>query len=159
MCPPFYWLRWNLTNFFPGLASNTILQISTSQITRITELSKYIQPQKYFTSIPCNSQCTQCSNGYLKKLGERLLKTRLQEIPRWQLEGGSKILLPKVNSWRNAGDTPCRKNHQEEAKLQHLHSPSTCITSPLHVKWRNQEGSCAARCQLLPPAWEKQTTR
>jgi hypothetical protein len=25
--------------------------------------------------------------------------------------------IPKVNSWRDAGDTPGRKNHQEEAKL------------------------------------------
>jgi hypothetical protein len=24
---------------------------------------------------------------------------------------------PKVKSWRDAGDTPYRKNHQEEAKL------------------------------------------
>jgi hypothetical protein len=26
-------------------------------------------------------------------------------------------MLPKVNSWRDAGDTSGRKNHQEEAKL------------------------------------------
>jgi hypothetical protein len=26
-------------------------------------------------------------------------------------------MLPKVNSWRDAGNTPGRKNHQEEAKL------------------------------------------
>jgi hypothetical protein len=26
-------------------------------------------------------------------------------------------MLPKVNSWRDAGDTPGRKNHQEQAKL------------------------------------------
>jgi hypothetical protein len=26
-------------------------------------------------------------------------------------------VLPKVKSWRNAGDTPYRKNHGEEAKL------------------------------------------
>jgi hypothetical protein len=25
--------------------------------------------------------------------------------------------LPIVKSWRDAGDTPCRQNHQEEAKL------------------------------------------
>jgi hypothetical protein len=24
---------------------------------------------------------------------------------------------PKVKSWRDTGDTPCRKNHQETAKL------------------------------------------
>jgi hypothetical protein len=43
---------------------------------------------------------------------------------------------PKVKSWREAGDTPYRKKHREEAKA-----------SPLHIKRRNQEGSCAARCQ------------
>jgi hypothetical protein len=26
-------------------------------------------------------------------------------------------VLPKVKSWRDSGDTPYRKNHQEEAKL------------------------------------------
>jgi hypothetical protein len=50
-------------------------------------------------------------------------------------------MLPKVKSWRDAGDTPCRKNHQEEAKVRLLHTPSLCITSPLHVKRRNQEVS------------------
>jgi hypothetical protein len=36
-------------------------------------------------------------------------------------------MLPKVNSWRDAGDTPGRKKHQEEAKLQHVYiaSPTT----------------------------------
>jgi hypothetical protein len=52
--------------------------------------------------------------------------------------------FPKVKSWRDTGETPCRKNHPEEAKLQHLHTPS-----PFHVKGRNQEGSLTARCQLL----------
>jgi hypothetical protein len=58
-------------------------------------------------------------------------------------------MLPKVNSWRDAGDTPGRKNHQEEAKFQYLQTPSLHIASPLHVKQRNQEGSCTARHQLL----------
>jgi hypothetical protein len=26
-------------------------------------------------------------------------------------------ILPKVKSWRDAGDTPNKKNHREEAKL------------------------------------------
>jgi hypothetical protein len=26
-------------------------------------------------------------------------------------------MLPKVKSWRDAGDMPCKKNHQEKAKL------------------------------------------
>jgi hypothetical protein len=56
--------------------------------------------------------------------------------------------------WRNT----LQENHQEEAKLQHLHIPHPHITSPLHIKWRNQEGSRAAHYQLLP-AQEKQTTR
>jgi hypothetical protein len=46
-------------------------------------------------------------------------------------------MLPKVKSWRDAGDTPYRKNHQEEAKPQLLHTPSPCIASPLHIKRRN----------------------
>jgi hypothetical protein len=28
-----------------------------------------------------------------------------------------KSVLPKVKPWRDDGDTPYRKNHQEEAKL------------------------------------------
>jgi hypothetical protein len=58
-------------------------------------------------------------------------------------------MLPEVNSWRDAGDTPGRKNHQEEAKLRHLHTPSPHVASLCHVKQRNQEGSHAARRQLL----------
>jgi hypothetical protein len=60
-----------------------------------------------------------------------------------------KSVLPKVKSWRDAGDTPYRKNHQEEAKPQLLHTPSLRIASPLYGKWRNQEGSHNARHQLL----------
>jgi hypothetical protein len=55
----------------------------------------------------------------------------------------------KANSWRDAGDTCGRKNHQEEAKLQYLHTTSLRIASPRHNKWRNQEGSHTTRCQLL----------
>jgi hypothetical protein len=58
-------------------------------------------------------------------------------------------VLPKVKSWRDAGETPCKKNQQEEAKLLHLHTTSPHTASPLHVKWRNQEGSCATRHQRL----------
>jgi hypothetical protein len=55
-------------------------------------------------------------------------------------------VLPKLNSCRDAGDTPVKKNHQEEAKLGNLHTPSPHIASQLHVKWRNKEGSYAAKC-------------
>jgi hypothetical protein len=55
-------------------------------------------------------------------------------------------VLHKVKSWRDAGETLCRINNQEEAKLQFPHLP---IASPLHIKWRNKEESCTARCQLL----------
>jgi hypothetical protein len=34
-------------------------------------------------------------------------------------------------------------------KTLNLHTTILCIASPLHIKWRNQEGSCAARHQLL----------
>jgi hypothetical protein len=67
-------------------------------------------------------------------------------------------LYYKVKSWRDAGDTPGRKNHQEEANLRLLHIPSWHIASPLHGKWRNQEGSHTTRCHLLL-AREMQTTR
>jgi hypothetical protein len=33
----------------------------------------------------------------------------------WREEAES--VLPKIKSWRDARDTPYRKNHQEEAKL------------------------------------------
>jgi hypothetical protein len=42
---------------------------------------------------------------------------QVEEIPRWQLEGEADSLPPIVKSWRDAGDTPCRQNHREEAKL------------------------------------------
>jgi hypothetical protein len=40
----------------------------------------------------------------------------------WRLQDGNyreeaENVLPKVKSWRDTGDAPCRKNHQEEAKL------------------------------------------
>jgi hypothetical protein len=39
------------------------------------------------------------------------------ETSRWQLERRRRSVPPKVKSWRDAGDTPYRKKHQEEAKL------------------------------------------
>jgi hypothetical protein len=52
-------------------------------------------------------------------------------IPRWQLEGGNRSMLPKVNSWRDTGDAPGRKNHQEEAKLTPPHpQPAHSIPTP-----------------------------
>jgi hypothetical protein len=51
---------------------------------------------------------------------------------------------PIVKSWRDAGDTICRQNHREEAKLWPLHTFSWCRESLLHVKWRNKEGTWAA---------------
>jgi hypothetical protein len=68
-------------------------------------------------------------------------------------------VLPKVNSWRDTGDTPGRKNHQEEAKLGHLHTPNPRIASPLHIKWRNQEGSHKARHQLLTCLGDHQVSK
>jgi hypothetical protein len=65
-------------------------------------------------------------------------------------------MLPKVKPWRDAGDTPCRKNHQEEAKLRHLHTLSQCIAFPLHVKQRNQEGSHIASLCIASPLHVKQ---
>jgi hypothetical protein len=38
-------------------------------------------------------------------------------IPRWQLREEAESMSPKVKSWRDAVDTPYRKNHREEAKL------------------------------------------
>jgi hypothetical protein len=40
----------------------------------------------------------------------------------WRFQDGdereeAEIMLPKVKSWRDTGETLCRKNHQEEAKL------------------------------------------
>jgi hypothetical protein len=71
----------------------------------------------------------------------------------------SESMLPKVNSWRDAGDTPGRKNHQEEAKLQQLHTPSPHIASPCNLKWRNKEGSRTARCQLLTCLGDHQVSK
>jgi hypothetical protein len=56
-------------------------------------------------------------------------------------------VLPKVKSWRDTGDKPYRKNHWEKAKLWLLHTLSPRIASPLHIKWRNQEGSRTAKRQ------------
>jgi hypothetical protein len=53
-----------------------------------------------------------------KKTKNKLLKNFQKE--RFQ-DGGKReeaeSVPPKVKSWRDAGDTPYRKNHQEEAKL------------------------------------------
>jgi hypothetical protein len=50
-------------------------------------------------------------------LDNRIRNIILRRIPRWQLEGGRRKHAPTVKSWRDTGDTPCRKAHQEEAKL------------------------------------------
>jgi hypothetical protein len=74
----------------------------------------------------------------------------VDEIPRWWQREEAESVPPKVKSWRDAGDTPYRKNHWAEAKLWLLHTSSLHIAFPLHVKWRNQEGSCAATRQQRP---------
>jgi hypothetical protein len=38
-----------------------------------------------------------------------------------------------MKSWRDTGDTPCRQNHQEDAKLWPLHTSSWCRASPIHI--------------------------
>jgi hypothetical protein len=38
----------------------------------------------------------------------------------------AKGMPPKVKSWRDAGDTPYRKNHQEEAKNFDSSTPPVC---------------------------------
>jgi hypothetical protein len=48
-----------------------------------------------------------------------------------------------VKSWRDSGDTHCRQNYREEAKLWPLLTSSQCRESPLHVERRNQEGPWA----------------
>jgi hypothetical protein len=91
----------------------------------------------------------------------------MQQTPKWNNGhnkkkeiGDSKMATwgRKQKAWGDAGDTPYRKNHWEEAKPQLLLTPSPHIVSPLHIKLRNQEGSHTARHQLLP-TWETQTTR
>jgi hypothetical protein len=44
------------------------------------------------------------------------LQDPIWEIPRWQLEGGSRKRASYSEIWRDAGETSCRQNHQEEAK-------------------------------------------
>jgi hypothetical protein len=61
-------------------------------------------------------------------------------------------MLPKVNSWRDAGDIPGRKNHQEEAKLQHLHTPNLHIAAPCHVE-ETRRASMPPDASSYP-AWE-----
>jgi hypothetical protein len=39
------------------------------------------------------------------------------EINRQEVRKEAESMLPKVKSWRDTGDTPYRKYHQEEAKL------------------------------------------
>jgi hypothetical protein len=67
-------------------------------------------------------------------------------------------VLPKVNFWRDDGDTPGRQNHKE-AKHWHLHTLSPHTVSLHHVKWRNQEGSHTARCQLLTCLGDHQVSK
>jgi hypothetical protein len=73
-----------------------------------------------------------------------------EEIPGWWLEGGSRSVLPKIKSWRVAGDTPYRKNQWEETKPWLLYTPSPWTASPLHIKWKNQRAS-------VPPDTSSQT--
>jgi hypothetical protein len=50
--------------------------------------------------------------------GDKNIHTRkIGEIPRWRLREEAESMPPKVKFWRDTGDTPCRQNHQEEAKL------------------------------------------
>jgi hypothetical protein len=44
-------------------------------------------------------------------------KSKIREIPRWQLERGSRKCASYSEILERPGDTPCRQNHQEEAKL------------------------------------------
>jgi hypothetical protein len=56
------------------------------------------------------------------RLSEELKKIKHQGIPRWGLEGGSRKLLPKVKSWRDAGDIHYGKTTE---KRQNTYTPTT----------------------------------
>jgi hypothetical protein len=43
--PSFYWLRWGLANFLPGLASNCNPPDPCSSVARITDLRRYSWPR------------------------------------------------------------------------------------------------------------------
>jgi hypothetical protein len=58
---------------------------------------------------------------------------------------------PIVKYWRDAGDTPCRQNHQEEANLWSLHTSSLHRESPLHTQTRRDPGPPLTSAQM---AWE-----
>jgi hypothetical protein len=93
-----------------------------------------------------------CQKGSVRKKELQLLINSSKNL-RGRFQDGdyreeAESMLPKVESWRDTGNTFCRKNHQEEAKFQYLHTPSPHIASPLHVKQRNQEGSHTTRHQL-----------
>jgi hypothetical protein len=47
---------------------------------------------------------------------ENLRKRMQHKYRRWWLEE-AQSMLPIAKSWRDAGDTPCRQNQREEAKL------------------------------------------
>jgi hypothetical protein len=63
-------------------------------------------------------------------------------------------MLPKIESWRDTEDTHYRKNHQEEAKLWLLNTPTPCRTSPLYVKQRNRRAPTPLQDTSAPTAWE-----
>jgi hypothetical protein len=83
---------------------------------------------------------------------------QIRRITRWRIVVEAESMPPKVNSWRDTGNTPGRKNHQEEAKLCDLHTLSQHIASPSHVKQKNQEGSRSTRHQLLISLGDHQLT-
>jgi hypothetical protein len=57
--------------------------------------------------------------SFIINAAEREGKLLCQENSEW--DGGyreeAESVPPIVKSWRDAGDTPCRQNHREEAKL------------------------------------------
>jgi hypothetical protein len=53
----------------------------------------------------------------------------IKNITNWGFQDGdyreeAESMLPKVKSWRDAEDTPCRKNHQEEQNSNTSTSPA-----------------------------------
>jgi hypothetical protein len=58
---------------------------------------------------------------------------------------------PTVKSWKNAGDTPCRQGHQEEAKLDPS-TPPVCAEN-LHFMLKGETRRASG-----PPVTRAQTT-
>jgi hypothetical protein len=64
-----------------------------------------------------NLKMVPCHNSLSQSLDFNFERVLTEDFQDGGYREEAESMPPKVKSWRDAGDTPCRQGHREEAKL------------------------------------------